>query len=481
MVERTNLRDHAFSGALWAGLEKVFRQGAQFLFGIVLARLLDPSDYGIIGMMAIFISVANTFVDSGMAMGLVQRQNRSEKDYSTVFYFNFVVSLIFYIILFIAAPYIASFYNISNFGPILRVLSFTLVINALGTINQARLTIQLKFKEQSIIAITSTIVTGCVGIILAYNGYGVWALVFQSIASSIVTLFLTFYHSRWFPKTGFSKESFKNLFGFGSKILGTSLLYTLYTNAYTLVIGKAFNSTQVGYYNRGNQYAMLPHQTVMDMIHKILFPILSKVQDDIPQLVRAYKKMTSVPIFILYPILIGLAVLAGPLVELMIGGKWLPCVPFIQVLCIGNIFGALSDLNLNLLLVRGRSDLLLKLDLIKKPIAFAILFASVPLGIFWMVVFKAIYEIVAFLFNCYYTKKLLDYGALSQIMNVLPILIKSCVMGAVTCIPVYIFDNNLVIVLTGTLLGMMTYWLLAIISKDESYYEILGMIKSRIK
>lgn len=475
------IKDQVISGAVWTGAERVVRQVVQFVFGIILARLIGPSDYGIVGLVSIFIVIANTFVDSGMGLALIQQQERTENDFSTVFLFNLIVSVIFYFILFFSSPFIASFYNIQSLELILRVLAVTLVINALSAIGNTRMTIDLRFKELSIISIVSTLVTGFVGLLFAYSGFGVWALVFQTLASSVVNVVLVYYYTRWRPTAGFSKQSFKKLFGFGSKVLGTSLIFTVYSQAYTLVIGKAFSPTQVGYYNRGNQYSMLPQQTISDLVNKLLFPVLSRFQDDIPQLLKVYKKMTGVSIYLLYPMLIGLAVMAGPLVELMIGEEWLPCAPFIQILCLGNIFGILSDLNLKLLLARGRSDLVLKLDLIKKPIGFTILFLTIPLGITWMIVFKSIYEIIAFLFNCYYTKIILNYGAIKQIKDIFPIFIKACIMGGVVYLSILFLDNNTMKVFVGIFVGVFIYLFLSLVSKDSNYYELLNIVKSKIK
>lgn len=479
-MAENEIKSKAVKGVFWVGGEKLVRQLIQFGFGIMLARLLAPGDYGIVGMLAIFLTLASVIVDSGMASALIQQQDRTEEDYSTVFVFNLATSVLIYLILFFAAPAIASFYRTPILKQVTRAISTTIIINSLYTVNAARLSIQLRFKEQSIISLIASPVTCMVGVFFAFKGYGVWALVIQSIAGSVVSLILLVAFSRWFPKPGFSKSSFKKLFGFGSRILGTSILYTVYTNAYTLVIGRAFAPAQVGYYNRGNQYAMLPVQSFEDLAHKVNFPILAKVQDDNQMLLRAYKKMTNLPLYVLYPLLVGMAALAEPLIVTMIGEKWLPCVPIMQILCIGNMFGVLSDLNLNLLMVKGRSDLMLKLDLIKKPIAFAILFASIPFGIIWMVVFKSVYEVIAFCMNCHYTKRILDYGVIQQFKSVLPIFIQSFIMGAVVYFSTLFVSVMWVKIVVGFTVGVISYWLMSVCRKDENYFELLEIVKRYI-
>ena len=275
-----SLKNKAVSGAAWVAVEKMVRQVVQFIFGIILARILAPSDYGVVGMLAIFMAIASTFMDSGMGSALIQKQDRTEKDYSTVFFFNLAVSAFFYVLMFVSSPWIADFYHMPILEDVTRVVALQLIISALTTINMTRMTIQMKFREQSLISIVSMLLTGAVGISMAFMGYGVWALVFQSLAGALMTCVLTIAINRWFPWGGFSKESFRHLFGFGSKILGSSLINTVYQNIYTLIIGRVFTPAQVGYFNRANQYALLPAQTVQDMALKVNFPILATMQDD---------------------------------------------------------------------------------------------------------------------------------------------------------------------------------------------------------
>ena len=392
-----DLKGKTISGVIWTAFEKFFRKFVQFGIGIVLARLLAPSEYGVVGMLSIFIAVAQTFIDSGMGNALIQKKEKLEQDFSTVFYFNIAVSFLFYVLLFVCSPFIASFYRMPVLEDVTKVISITLLINALTAVHTTKLTIDLRFKELSFASVSSAVVSGIAGIILAYYGYGVWAIVYQTIIMSIVNSLVVYYYVRWQPKLEFSKDSFNKLFSFGSKLLCSGLINTIYNNLYTLVIGRAFSPADVGFYNRANQFSLLPVSTIQDMSTKVSYPVLSKMQDDDSKLINAYKKLLRHPLYILFPVLVGLAVVAEPLIVVMIGEKWLPCVRLMQIMCIGYMFAPLSTTNLNLLYVKGRTDLVLKLEFFKKPIAFIILFSSLYFGLVALVIGRAFMSSLPFL------------------------------------------------------------------------------------
>ena len=479
-MSEKNLKSSAVNGAIWTGIEKFSRQAVQFVIGIILARLLPPNDFGVIGMLAIFIAIAQTFTDSGLSSALIQKKDRTEVDCSTIFYFNIGVGVLFYLLLYATAPLIADFYNMPILIDVTRVVALSIILSGLTAVQNARLTIDLRFRTLSLIALISMVVTGATGLALAYSGWGVWALVFQALAGQMVTSICTWYCSRWIPKLEFSMKSFKQLWGFGSKLLVSGLINTIYGNLYTLVIGKKFSSAEVAFYNRGNHFALLPAQTVQDMAIKVNFPILAKMQDDDERLLGAYKKLLTVPLYILYPVLVCMAVTAEPLVIVLIGEKWLPCVPIMQVLCIGYMFSPLTHINLNLLYVKGRTDLVLKLEFIKKPIAFLILFASIPFGIIVMVIGKAIYEFIAFSFNCYYTGKILNYGEWKQLKLLLPTFINCAIMAAVIYLSMLPFTLPIVKLCVGVSVGLISYWLFSIATKDAAYGEVREIVKRKL-
>ena len=475
-----SVRDKAVEGMAWTTIERVFNYGIQFVVGIVIARLISPSDYGLIGMLAIFIAISQTFLDSGFASALIQKKKKTEEDYSTVFWFNIVISIILYLSFYASAPLIAYFYNQPELKEVARVVSLCLIINGLTIVQTAKLSSELNFKLQSIATISAVVVSGCLGLFMAYNGYGVWALVAQTLSSAFVRMLVVWARSLWYPKLVFSFESFKSLFSFGSKILCSSLINTIYQNLYTMVIGKSFQATAVGYYNRGDEFAKAPGTIMTQVLLKVNYPVLSKFQDDNVQLVKTYKKLLHTPLFILYPLLFGIMVLAEPMVQVLLGDKWLSCVPIMQILIFGYIWSPLTHVNLNLLYVKGRSDLVLRLELIKKPIAFLILFVSIPYGIWWMCVGRALYFFVAFVINCYYTGKLLDYGVKAQISELLSIFGGCIVMSLAVSASITIMDYSLLKLLLGSFVGVFSYGLYSIIVKDDSFLELKDLLLSKI-
>ena len=475
-----SLRNKAASGAIWKTIEQMFSQIIHFGLGIILARLLAPSDFGIVGMLAIFISVANTLQDSGFGNALIQRKNRTQSDFSTAFYFNLISAVIIYCILFFSAPTIAEFYNIPILKDVTRVLAISVILNGLVGVQMAKLNIEFKFRFISIVSIIGQLVTGIVGVFLAYNGYGVWALVYQSLAATAISAIIIWARSNWRPSLVFSTESFKALFSFGGNMLGVGLINVIYNNLYTIVIGKAFSPTLVGMFNRANSYANLPSNVVMDMAMRVNFPILASIQDDDERLLRAYKKLLRVPFYVLYPILVGIIILAKPIIIVMIGEKWLPCVPMLQLLCVGAMFMPLNALNLNLLYVKGRTDLALRLEFIKKPLGIILLFGLIPAGIYWMIAGRALYSILVCVINCYYTKKILNFGFFAQMRELRTIFLYVILMGIICYFAVLFIESYILKLLVGIIVAVIVYLVMSFLGKDESLFDIMDIIKQKI-
>ena len=475
-----SINNKAFTGMSWTALERLVSQLIQLTISIVLARLLLPSDYGIIGMLAIFMAISQTLMDSGFANALIQKKDRCNIDYYTVFYFNIIIGIILYLFFYILAPWIADFYHMPILKSVTRVYTLTLVINSLSIVQSTKFQIELRFKELALISICTVFFTGIIGIILALNGFGVWALVCQAILSSLFRTLFLWYFARWTPKFIFSFESFNKMFSFGGKLLCSSLINTIYNNIYTLIIGKRFSSAEVGFYNRGSNFAYLPTSTITGVIVSVNYPILAKLQDNNNALIKTYAKLLQAPLFFLYPLLIGLATLGNPFITLLIGEKWIPCVSIMQILCVGYFFNPLTHINLNLLYVKGRSDLVLKLEFIKKPIAFSILLLTIPLGIKWMVLGQACYEFIAFILNCHYTGKILNYGFIHQIKKIIPIIFRAYTMGAIIIITSPLFDTNICKLFGGILIGVISYGILCHIMKDSTYIAIKNIILQKM-
>lgn len=473
-----NLKQETAKGFLWSAVERFSVQGLQFLMGLVLARLLLPSDYGLVGMLAIFLAISQTFVDSGFSSALIQKKERTETDYSTAFFFNIGVGLFFYLILFFSAPFIADFYDTPELTSLTKVIGINVFITSLAVVQVAKLTIKLDFKTQAKASFISVFIGGCVGITMAYKGYGVWALVVQSLLrNGLNTLFLWFL-SKWMPKAVFSKSSFKELFSFGSKLLGAGLLNTIFQNIYLLVIGKLFNARELGFYTRAQQFKKMPSENITNIIQRVTFPVLSSIQDDDEKLIKAYRSFIRLSAFIVFPLMIGLAVVAEPLIRLVLTEKWMPTVPLLQLLCIGSALYPVHAINLNILNVKGRSDLFLKLEIIKKILITIAILITFSFGVKAMVIGQIFTSFIAFFINTHYSGKMINYGAWKQIKDIIPIVLITLIMALCIWTSMLIANNDVLKLFIGIGVGSILYILSAKFGKFEELNEIKGIVLS---
>ena len=476
----SSIASKSIHGIVWSAVERFSLQGMQFLIGIILARLLSPSDFGMIGMLSIFLSVSQTFIDCGFSNALIRQKDASVKDYGTAFVINFAISLLAFAILFFAAPFVASFYKMPDLQPVMRVISVTLIINALFTVHKVKLTRNVDFKTQSKASFCSALISGILGIALAYNGFGVWSLVYQTVCNSVLNLILMTTLLKWFPKPVFSKDSFHTLFGFGSKLLVASIISSIYSNLYNIVIGKQFSASSLGYYTRADHLGNFPSQNVAGILSRVTYPILSQLQDDAERLKGIYVKYLQIACFAVFPLMMGLAALAKPLIVLMLGEKWLPSVVLLQILCFGLMLDPICNINLNLLYVKGRSDLVLKLEIIKKTIAVVILVVSLPFGLIGLCIGRACYGVVATLLNMIYTRGFIDLSMWGQAKLILPSLLLSLFMAAGSFGFTLLNLNYGLQLALGFAAGMVLYIGLAKVFKMNAMDFLLGMAKSRL-
>lgn len=476
----SSIASKSIHGIVWSAVERFSLQGTQFLIGIILARLLSPSDFGMIGMLSIFLSVSQTFIDCGFSNALIRQKETTVKDYGTAFIINLAISLLAFVILFFAAPFVASFYKMPDLQPVMRVVSVTLVINALFTVHKVKLTRNVDFKTQSKASFCSALISGIFGIALSYNGFGVWSLVYQTVCNSILNLVLMTALLKWFPKPVFSKESFRVLFGFGSKLLVASLISSIYSNLYNIVIGKQFSADSLGYYSRADHLGSFPSQNVASILSRVTYPILSQLQDDANRLKGIYVKYLQMACFVVFPLMMGMAALAKPLIILMLGEKWLPSVLLLQILCFGLMLDPICNINLNLLYVKGRSDLVLKLEIIKKTIAVSILVASLPFGLVGLCVGRTCYGVVATILNMTYTRNFIELSMWGQAKLVMPSLFLSLLMAAgsfgITLMDVG-YGMQLIL---GTVLGIILYLGLAKLFGMNAMNFLVDVIKKKI-
>ena len=404
-------------GIFWNIIEKFFVQGVGFVIGIILARLLSPSDYGLMGMLVIFIAISNQFVDGGLFKALIQKKDCSNRDYSTVFVTNFAMAVAIYGILFICAPYIASFYEEPILTDLTRVIGLNFILGSFNSIQRAKLQKSVDFKSLAKINAISHVLSGLTGVVMAYNGFGVWALVGQSIVSTIIGIFLFPLYSKWKLSFQFSFDSFKQLFGFGSKLMITGLFSIIINNISTLFIGKTYNSSQLGYYTKGQNYPTLISNIVYGVLGTVTFPVLSNLQDDKDYLVQVYKKCLFLIALVVFPAMILVALLSKPLVLLLLTEKWLPCVVFLQIKKKKKMFTPLSALNMNILNAVGRSDLFMKLDFSKAPLILGTLAITIPISVEAIVWGNLFTSFICFFINAYLPGKMFGYGAWDQIKD----------------------------------------------------------------
>lgn len=480
MAEKS-LREKTVNGVLWSGVDRFSSQGIQFIFNILIARILMPEDYGAVAMLGIFLAISQTFIDSGFANALIRKNDRTEDDYNTVFYFNLTVSILFYVVLWIAAPAIASFYKLPILTSISRVVSITLVINALGAIQNTKLSIDLDFRKKAVVSIASVLIIGVIGLWMALKGYGVWALVAQSVAGSSIRTILQWFMVRWMPSIRFSWTSFKEMFSFGSKLLASSLIDTIYNNAYTIVIGRLFSSASLGLYNKAESFAQFPSGSMTGMLQSVSYPVLSSIQNDEDRLKESYIKFINLSAFIMFPLMVGLAAVSDPFVRIVLTDKWEGSIPFLKILCLALMWYPIHAINLNILQVKGRSDYFLRLEIIKKILGIVVLCITIPLGLMPMCIGRVFTSIVCLPINTYYAKRLIGYGFSDQMSNMFHIIILSFTMGAIVFAIVKVFPTPWLQLTIGTIVGATFYMFGASFLNFPEFNDLRNILKDKFK
>ena len=475
-----SLKKQAISGVFWTGLQQFGSQGINFIVSIILARLLLPSEFGLVALIGVFISLGNAFINSGLTNSLIRSENVDDVDFSTVFYFNLIVSVFFYILVFLLAPFISTFYKQPLLIDIIRLYGITFIINAFSTVQSTRLTKILDFKSQMLISIPSIILGGGVGITLAYFNFGVWSLVWSAIIQSISNTLQLWIRSKWKPLFVFDFLKFKKHFNFGVKLLLSSLLEIVFSNIYTLIFAKFFSPTQVGFYNRSNTFVMFPVGSISLIITRVTFPIFSTIQEDKERLKSVYKRIIQLALYLITPILVMMSVMAEPIFRFLFTEKWLPAVVFFQILCINGILYPIHSYNLQILNILGRSDLFLKLEIIKKLITLVLIFSTFKYGIIYLLIGSVINSIISFFINTYYTGKFINYNSLEQLKDLFPIFGLSFLTGFI----VFLIDsvlnslglNDFTRILISVTIGFSSFLLFSHLIKIPSYIEVKNLI-----
>ncbi|MEK5079746.1 lipopolysaccharide biosynthesis protein [Solibacillus sp. FSL W7-1436] len=474
-------RTRIISSLIWKLLERGGTQGIQFVVQIILARLLLPEEFGIIVLVVVFIAVANVLVQSGFNTALIQKKEVDEIDYSSVFYFNVLISVILYGILFVSAPKIAIFFNEPILDSVLRVLGITLFINIFVSMQNVMISRNLQFKKLFISSLGAVIMSAIVGISMAIAGYGVWALVGQQIMNQLMVMFILFVTVKWRPKLHFSMTRLKKLYSFGWKLLIASLIDVMYINSRNLIIGKIFSSASLGIYNRGEQFPQLIISNINGSIQSVMLPAFSAFQDDRKRVKEMMRRAIVTSSFFIFPMMVGLAVIAEPLVRLLLTEKWLLAVPFIQIFSFSYMLYPIHTVNLQALNAIGRSDLFLKLEIIKKSIGVIILVISIQFGIYAMAWGMLIGAVISSFINASPNTKQLNYGYIEQLKDILPSFTVAMFMGSIIYSLKWLDLPENIILGLQIIIGVFVYIILAKLFKLESYSYLLGIIKSRLK
>lgn len=467
-------------GMVWNAFEKTAIQGISFILNIILARLLSPQDYGIIGMVSIFIIFANVFIDSGFVRALIQKQNRTELDFSTTLIFDIVISSLIYLILFFAAPLIAKFYKIPELVLLQRIVFLFIIINSISIVQNAKLQIKVDFKSLAIINSTATISSGIIAVIAAYKGLGVWALVIQRLSKAAISSICLWIKGKWKPKTGFSFESFKNLFNFGSKLLISELLATTMSNINNLIIGKIYNSESLGFYTRGYQFPALIVDTLNSVLNNSTFPMMAALQDKKEELIGIFKRLIKITSLFVFPAMLGLAVLSDNVILVLLGEKWQPATVFLFWLSLSYILTPLSSLNLNLLNAIGRSDLFLKIDISKIPLIILTMIITYPISLKAVVIGMAITSLLYFYMNSFMIGKLYNFGCFKQLLCIWKCIVASILMAVVVWLIKIVINNLLAGLIIGIIAGIIAYIIFLIILKEEEVFILFNKMKNFI-
>lgn len=476
-MSQQSLKDKTIKGTMWSAVDNVAQFGVGFVVSIVLARLLSPDDYGLIGIIAIFTTVCNAIINGGFSSALIRTKNPSDDDCNTAFIINFVMSIILYAIVFFCSPLIADFFGREELVALTRVSSFAMVIGALAIVQQVRLTKRIDFKTQTKITLIASVVSGLIGIAMALLGMGVWALVFQGIISQLLRTILLWFFNRWTPSLIFSEESFNRLFGFGWKMMASGILDSLWTQLYQVVVGKFYCPATLGQYTRANQFSSLFSSNLTSVIQRVTFPVLSDIQDEKERMIAAYRKIIKTTMFMTFALMFALGAVSEPLLYCLIGEKWHEAATYLPWICLMGSLYPLHAINLNMLQVQGRSDLFLGLEIVKKIIGLAPLFIGAFVGILPMLYTSVFTSIICYFLNSYFPSKLLGYTSWMQIKDVAPSFALSMAMAVVVYLLTYLPISNWLILPIQIAVGVIVFILLCKVTKIAEYKEVLGMLQ----
>ncbi|MCI8510014.1 MAG: lipopolysaccharide biosynthesis protein [Lachnospiraceae bacterium] len=479
--DNQELKKKTISGLIWRFAERCGAKGVEFIVAVILARLLAPRDYGLIAMVTVFITISQVFIDSGMGNALIQKKDADDLDFSSVFYFNILICTAIYTILFVASPFIARFYKTPELTSVLRVLSVTIIISSLKNVQQAYVSKHMLFKKFFFSTLGGTFAAAVIGIVMAYAGWGVWALVAQQIMNALIDMVILWITVKWRPIKAFSLERLKSLFSFGWKLLVSAIVDTTYNNVRQLIIGRVYSSADLAYYNRGRQIPNLVVTNINASIDSVLLPALSEEQNNVERVKMMTRRAIKTSSYIMWPLMLGLVVVAEPLTRLLLTEKWIESVPYLQIFCLVFAFQPVQTANLNAIKAMGRSDLFLRLEIIKKSIGLLILSFVMKHGVFAIAVSLLVYTFVAQILNSFPNKKLLNYSYLEQLKDIWPYIGLASFMLALIY-PISLLGwNDISTLLIQVFSGIVIYIAGSILFKLDSFQYIWNIVKGLLR
>ena len=477
MSEQQSLKDKTIKGTMWSAIDNVAQFGVQFVVSIVLARLLSPDDYGLIGIITIFTTVCTAIINGGFSTALIRTQKPSDEDYNTAFICNLLMSILLYAIVFLCSPLIADFFNRQELVALTRVSSFTMIIGAFAIVQQTRLTKRIDFKTQTKITLIASILSGIVGIAMALMDYGVWALVVQGIVAQTLRTVLLWFFNHWVPSIRFSKESFNRLFGFGWKMMASGILDSLWTQLYQVIVGKFYSPATLGQYTRAKGFSQMFSSNLTGVIQRVTYPVLSEIQNEKERMVAAYRKIIKTTMFMTFALMFALGAVSEPLLYCLIGPKWHEAATYLPWICFVGAFYPLHAINLNMLQVQGRSDLFLGLEIIKKIIGLAPLFVGAFVGIFPMLYTIVITSIISYFLNSYFPGKLLGYTSWMQLRDIAPSFAISMTIALIVFFMKFIPLSYWIVLPMQISFVILLLCVICICTKQSEFKELYTIIK----
>lgn len=474
-----SLKHKTLKATLWSVAERFSVQISAFIVMIVMARRLTPGDYGLIGMLTIFIILAQAIADSGFSQAIIRKQDRTATDNSTAFFFNIATGILLYALLFFCAPLIASFYHEPKLTALSRVMGLAVLLNSLIAVQKALLTASLDFRTQAKASVSGTFAGGAIGIAMAYTDYGVWAIVGYQLVNLSINASLLWILSKWRPAKLWSRTSFREMFGFGSKLALSGIIDTIYNNIYQPVIGKAFTPSDLGFYTRAQQFASLPSDNLTGVLMRVTFPVLCSIGSQQSRLRDAYCRFLRLSAFVIFPLMLCLAALSKPLISVLLGAKWLPAATMLPILCLALMWYPVHAVNVNLLNVRGRSDLFLKAEIIKKTVGIAILCITIPMGVIAMCWGLVASSLIALFINTYFTGSLISLGFTAQMRQVAPSLLYAMSAAFAAFVAASMPEPQWLQLCAGCFAAIITFLILTMATRSRDLRMLLDFIGFR--